>query len=163
MYSSQLRTERYWLLKSEPSTYSIADLQREKTTLWDGVRNYQARNFLREMAIGDRAFFYHSNTKPPGIAGLARVIESEIIDPTQFDPESPYFDPKATPDAPRWQTVKLDYLETFPNYLSLATLKATFRPDELLVVKPGNRLSVTPIATAIARQLLAMGRELDAI
>ncbi|MEO0490141.1 MAG: EVE domain-containing protein, partial [Cyanobacteria bacterium J06659_2] len=83
---------RYWLMKSEPDVYSIADLEKDQTEIWDGIRNYQARNFLRDMAVGDVAFFYHSNTKPPGIAGLMTIVETDVVDPTQFDASSKYYD-----------------------------------------------------------------------
>lgn len=149
----------YWLMKSEPDVYSITDLARDRTTLWDGVRNYQARNFLRQATPGDLAFFYHSNTNPPGIVGVMRVIESGIDDPTQFDPNSHYYDAKSTPEQPRWQTVKLEFVETFPNEISLDQLKATFSPEDLLVVKRGNRLSVMPVDGAIAAQILQMGHQ----
>ena len=147
---------KYWLMKSEPDVYSINDLERDKEEIWDGVRNYQARNFLREMQPEDRAFFYHSNTKPPGIAGLMKITAANIDDPTQFDPKNPYYDPKSTPDNPRWQTVKVGYVETFATYISLEMLKQTFEPDELLVVKRGNRLSVMPVDEATAEKILAI-------
>ena len=149
---------KYWLMKSEPDVYSINDLERDTEEIWDGVRNYQARNFLREMQPGDRAFFYHSNTKPPGIAGLMEITATNIDDPTQFDPKNRYYDPKSTPDNPRWQTVKVGYVETFSTYISLDTLKQTFGPDELLVVKRGNRLSVMPVDEAAAAKILAIAR-----
>lgn len=147
---------KYWLLKSEPNVYSIADLEREQTTVWDGVRNYQARNFLRQMRPGELAFFYHSNAKPPGIAGLMRVTAANVVDPSQFDTSSPYYDPKATQDAPRWQTVNVCHVETFPTYVPLADLKETFTGDELLVVRRGNRLSVMPVAPVIAAKILRL-------
>jgi predicted RNA-binding protein with PUA-like domain len=149
---------RYWLMKSEPDVYSIDDLARNPEEIWDGVRNYQARNFLRTMAVGDRAFFYHSNTKPPGIVGLMTIIEADIVDPTQFDPSNKYYDPKSSPDNPRWRTVKVGYGETFPQAITLEQLKATFSPEELLVVKRGNRLSVMPVETPIAERILAIAR-----
>jgi predicted RNA-binding protein with PUA-like domain len=149
---------RYWLMKSEPDVYSIADLENDPTEIWDGVRNYQARNFLREMQVGDLAFFYHSNTKPPGIVGLMKIIEADIVDPTQFDESSKYYDPKSKPEEPRWRTVKVGYGETFAEQITLDTLKATFSPEELLVVKRGNRLSVMPVDNAVAERLLEMGR-----
>jgi len=145
----------YWLLKSEPDDYSINDLQQEKIAIWDGVRNYQARNFLREMQPSDLAFFYHSNVKPPGIVGLARIIETNIPDPTQFDPESKYYDPKATPEQPRWQTVKVEFVQNLAQKLSLPQLKAMFTPEELAVVKKGNRLSVLPVSSEVAQRLLS--------
>lgn len=147
---------KYWLLKSEPSVYSINDLEREQTTVWDGVRNYQARNFLRQMRPEDMAFFYHSNAKPPGIAGLMRVTAAHVVDPSQFDTSSPYFDPKATEASPRWQTVSVCHVETFANYIPLAGLKATFTGDELLVVRRGNRLSVMPVAAVVAEKILRL-------
>lgn len=146
----------YWLMKSEPSAYGIADLARDKQTLWDGVRNYQARNFLRDMQPGDQIFFYHSNTEPPGIAGLMRVVQSGVIDPTQFDPASPYFDAKSLPDQPRWQTVTVEFVQEFPSLISLERLRQTFTPDQLWVVRQGNRLSVLPVEGAIAKKILEM-------
>lgn len=146
----------YWLMKSEPAVYGIADLARDKETIWDGVRNYQARNLLREMQPGDLVFFYHSNATPPGIAGLMRVVASGIDDPTQFDASSKYFDPKSTPDNPRWQTVKVAFEQEFPQLVPLEVLRQTFSPDELWVVRQGNRLSVMPVPAAVATRILAM-------
>ncbi|MGD1703035.1 EVE domain-containing protein [Dapis sp. BLCC M229] len=147
---------KYWLIKSEPKTYSISDMKQEKTCIWDGVRNYQARNFLRQMNSGDLAFFYHSNTTPPGIIGLVKILESGIADPTQFDPKSKYYDPKSTPNSPRWQTVSVEFVEEFSKLISLANLKQQFTGDELLVVRKGNRLSVMPLAENVAEKILAM-------
>jgi predicted RNA-binding protein with PUA-like domain len=146
----------YWLMKSEPEVYGIEHLQREGTTLWDGIRNYQARNFMRAMQIGDQAFFYHSNSKPPGIIGLMEVIETQLIDPSQFDPNSKYFDPGATPEKPRWDCVKLRYVCQFERLLSLDSLRESFSPDELGVVKRGNRLSILPVSAASAERLLGL-------
>ena len=143
----------YWLLKSEPDVYGIADLDRDRTTIWDGVRNYQARNFLKSMSVGDLAFFYHSNTKPPGIVGLMQIIEAQVVDPSQFDPASDYYDPKSTQIAPRWHTVKLEFVRTFDRQIDLTELRDRFTPAELLVVKQGNRLSVMPILADIADQI----------
>ncbi len=145
--------QNYWLVKSEPNTYSISDLQREQVTIWDGVRNYQARNFLRQMQMGDRVFFYHSNTIPPGLVGLAEVSSINIDDPTQFDPQSKYFDPKSSLAAPRWQTVQIKFLAAFSQMITLETLKQKFTPEELQVVKTGNRLSVLPVAGSIAAKI----------
>ncbi|WP_017662532.1 EVE domain-containing protein [Baaleninema simplex] len=149
----------YWLIKSEPTDYSIDDLQQDETAIWDGVRNYQARNFLRQMQPTDLAFFYHSNVKPPAIVGLARVLESNVNDPTQFDPNSKYYDPKATPDNPRWQTVNFAFVEKFETPISLTQLKERFNPEDLQVVKRGNRLSVMPVNTNIAQQILEMAKQ----
>ena len=144
----------YWLMKSEPDVYGIDHLQQEGTTLWDGIRNYQARNFMRSMAIGDRAFFYHSNAKPPGIVGMMEVIETGLTDPSQFDPASKYFDPKSKPQAPRWDCVRLRYVGTFAELLSLDQLREQFSVEELAVVRQGNRLSILPVPEASATRLL---------
>jgi predicted RNA-binding protein with PUA-like domain len=144
----------YWLMKSEPDVYGIDHLQREQTTLWDGIRNYQARNFMRSMAVGDQAFFYHSNAKPPGIAGLMEVIETGLTDPSQFDPENKYFDPRSKPEAPRWDCVRLRYVRHFPELLSLEELREMFSVEELAVVRQGNRLSILPVPEASASRLL---------
>jgi predicted RNA-binding protein with PUA-like domain len=146
----------YWLMKSEPDVYSISDLQRQGFTIWDGVRNYQARNFLKSMNVGDRAFFYHSNTNPPGIVGLMEIVETMVVDPSQFEVDGEYYDPKSTPDAPRWHTVKAQYLQTFPAILSLPSLREQFSAEELLVVKQGNRLSVLPVSVKTADRVLAL-------
>jgi predicted RNA-binding protein with PUA-like domain len=156
---SHLRSDNsmnYWLMKSEPDVYGIEDLKQDQQTLWDGVRNYQARNFLREMKPGDLAFFYHSNTEPPGIMGLMQIVESNVVDPTQFDPNSDYYDPKSTQEQPRWQTVIVKFVHKFPSLISLEALRQTFTPEELLVVRQGNRLSVLPVANAIAERILEM-------
>jgi predicted RNA-binding protein with PUA-like domain len=146
-------------MKSEPDVYGINDLERDLTTIWDGVRNYQARNFLKSMAVGDLAFFYHSNTKPPGIVGLMQIIAAQVVDPSQFDPDSDYYDPKSTQASPRWHTVKLEFIRSFDRQLDLTELRDQFTPADLLVVKQGNRLSVMPIATNIAEQLLLLAEE----
>jgi predicted RNA-binding protein with PUA-like domain len=146
----------YWLMKSEPDVYSIADLKLDKFSIWDGVRNYQARNFMREMNVRDLVFFYHSNTKIPGIIGLMRVVETNIADPTQFDMNSDYYDAKSTFDSPRWQTVKVEFVEEFVKLISLDELKQEFSVDEILVVRKGNRLSVMPISKGAAEKILKM-------
>ncbi|PSN11405.1 EVE domain-containing protein [filamentous cyanobacterium CCT1] len=146
----------YWLMKSEPDVYSIDDLERDRTELWDGVRNYQARNFLTSMALGDKAFFYHSNTKPPGLVGLMEIVATNVVDPTQFDASNKYYDPKSSPDSPRWHTVKVGYLKTFAQLITLDQLKEIFTSDELWVVRRGSRLSVMPVDEAVAQKLLHM-------
>ncbi|HLP87447.1 MAG TPA: EVE domain-containing protein [Nostocaceae cyanobacterium] len=148
----------YWLMKSEPDVFSIADLQVQKQTIWDGVRNYQARNFLRQMQPGDLAFFYHSNTEKPGIVGLMRVVESGVADPTQFEATSEYYDPKATIENPRWQTVKVEFVEVFSQPVLLSTLKEKFSGEELLVVKKGNRLSVMPVTMEAAKKIFNLSQ-----
>ena len=144
----------YWLMKSEPDAYSIQDLRREEETLWDGIRNYQARNFMRSMKIGDQAFFYHSNTKPPGIVGLMGIIETNIIDPFQFDQSSKYFDKKSKRDNPRWDCVKTKFICEFKNMITLKELSETYTSEELTLVRKGNRLSIMPIEKNIALDLL---------
>lgn len=153
---------QYWLMKSEPSVYGIADLERDRTTIWDGVRNYQARNYLRTMQVGDLAFFYHSNTIPPGVAGLMKIVESSIADPSQFDASSKYYDAKSAIDAPRWQTVRVEFVKTLP-LIPLETLRQRFTPDELAVVRQGNRLSVMPIASEVGNRILTLGDRSDKI
>ena len=148
----------YWLMKSEPDVYSIEDLKRDHTEIWDGVRNYQARNFLTSMSLGDKAFFYHSNTKPPGIVGLMEIVKANVVDPTQFDTASKYYDPKSSPEKPRWHTVTVGYLETFKAGMTLDDLRETFTPEDLWVVRRGNRLSVLPVEDAVAERLLKMAR-----
>ena len=141
-------------MKSEPDAYGIDHLRREGNTLWDGIRNYQARNFMRTMTAGDRAFFYHSNCKPPGIIGLMEVTETGLVDPTQFDPSSKYHDPASKPEAPRWDCVRLAYRGRFQDILSLEDLRQSYQPEELAVVRRGNRLSILPVDDRIAQDLL---------
>ena len=144
----------YWLMKSEPDAYSIDTLKRDGVTLWDGIRNYQARNFMRKMAIGDKVFFYHSNCKPPGIVGFMEVIELNIIDPTQYQKESKYYDPKSSLENPKWDCVKVRYLFKADKFLSLPKLKTLFKEEELILLKKGNRLSIIPIEKEIAELIL---------
>ncbi len=148
-------------MKSEPTVYGIQSLQRDGQTLWDGVRNYQARNFLKAMAQGDRAFFYHSNSQPPGIAGLMEVVATGLVDPSQFDPTSPYYDPKASPDRPRWHTVSVKFLEAYPRLYSLADLRRDFTEEDLLLLRRGNRLSVMPVEPSVADRLRRQVAELQ--
>ena len=141
-------------MKSEPDAYSIDNLKKDETTLWDGIRNYQARNFMRRMSIGDKVFFYHSNCSPPGIVGFMEVVGLNIVDPTQFQKESKYFDPKSSHEKPRWDCVKVKYLFKANKLLSLPELKILFNEEELLVVKKGNRLSIVPVGMKIAKLIL---------
>jgi predicted RNA-binding protein with PUA-like domain len=147
----------YWLMKSEPDVYSISNLEQDQQDIWDGIRNYQARNFLRQMQVGDLAFFYHSNTKIPGISGVMKIIESNVVDPTQFDPNSKYYDPKSTLESPRWQTVTVQFVEKFSELISLNKLKQEFSDDDFLVVKKGNRLSVMPVSETVAEKIAIWG------
>jgi predicted RNA-binding protein with PUA-like domain len=126
---------------------------KDRYTIWDGVRNYQARNFLKSMKVGDLAFFYHSNCQPPGIVGSMVVVESMVIDPTQFDPTSDYYDPKSTPQLPRWHTVKVEFREKFSEMITLEKLRSHFTVEELTLLKRGNRLSVIPLTSEVAVKL----------
>ncbi|HMO03239.1 MAG TPA: EVE domain-containing protein [Kiritimatiellia bacterium] len=141
--------KQYWLMKSEPDVYSITDLERDRTTSWTGVRNYQARNFMRDaMKVGDEVLFYHSNAEPPGVAGLARVVRLAHPDRTALDPGSDYYDPKATEENPIWMHVDVGHVRTFPQVVTLDTLKADPALDGLMVTKRGMRLSVQPVSAA---------------
>lgn len=146
----------YWLLKSEPSVFSIDDLQQRGVSLWDGVRNYQARNFLRAVRTGDEAFFYHSSCPEPGVAGVMTVVRAAYPDPTQFNPDSPYFDPKSPADAPRWDGIDVRFARRFEAIIPLARLKDTPALANLALVQKGSRLSVMPVSTAEWRAILAL-------
>ncbi|MEZ5464799.1 MAG: EVE domain-containing protein [Lysobacteraceae bacterium] len=137
-----------WLMKSEPEEFSIDDLKRVRREPWTGVRNYQARNFMRDdMKVGDTVLFYHSNCADPGVVGLARVASKPYDDPTQFDPESDYYDPKSDPDAARWQMVDIAYKRRFKQTVSLQTLKANAEAlGDFALTRRGNRLSVLPVS-----------------
>jgi predicted RNA-binding protein with PUA-like domain len=138
---------RYWLMKSEPEVFSIQDLARapKKTTFWDGVRNYQARNFLRdEIKVGDGVLFYHSNAAPPGVAGTATVVREGRPDPTQFDPKDDHHDPDSPEDAPRWFGVDVQLEAIFPRFVGLDDLKATAGLEDMVLLKR-SRLSVQPV------------------
>jgi predicted RNA-binding protein with PUA-like domain len=135
----------YWLMKSEPDELSIADLGRLGQTRWDGVRNYQARNFIRAMAAGDQFFFYHSSCPEPGIAGIAHVDTAAYPDPTALDPQSHYHDPKANADKNPWSAIDVSHVETFPKVLGLGYLKQQSALAELALVQKGSRLSVMPV------------------
>ncbi len=138
----------YWLMKSEPDTYSIDDLasQPKKTDHWDGIRNYQARNYMRDgMRKGDLAFFYHSNCEEPGIVGIVEIVRTAYPDHTAFDPDSKYFDPKSDPDNPRWLMVDVRYRRKLRRPVSLATLKAHPELSAMRVCQKGSRLSIMPV------------------
>lgn len=142
------RAKRYWLVKSEPNVYSIADLQRDGKTFWDGVRNYQARNFMRDdMHLGDGVLFYHSSAQPMGIYGVAKVVREAYPDHTQFDASDPHrYDPKSDPANPTWMMVDIGYVGTFKTPITLAMLKQTSGLEKMGVVQRGSRLSVQPVS-----------------
>lgn len=137
---------QYWLMKSEPNKFSIDDLARVKVEPWDGVRNYQARNFMRdEMAVGDRAFFYHSSCKVPGIVGTMEIASEAYPDPTAFDPEDAHYDPKSDADNPTWMLVDVKFLGKLKTPLTLERLKLEPALADTRLLKRGNRLSVFPV------------------
>ena len=146
---------RHWLIKSEPDVFGIDDLATAKREPWSGVRNYQARNFMwKEMKPGDLALFYHSNAKPPGVAGIARVVGEPYPDPTQFQESSEYFDPKSSPENPRWWLVDFEFVGKFRELLPLENLKADPRLAEMMVCQRGTRLSITPVDPAHYKRVL---------
>lgn len=144
------QSRQYWLMKSEPSVFSIEDLARapKRTTGWDGVRNYQARNFMRAMTPGDQVFFYHSNAKPPAIVGIAEVAATAYPDSTQFDRHHKHFDSASNPAAPRWDMVDIRYVRTFDAPLSLDSLRTETALKGMALLQKGSRLSVQPVTKA---------------
>jgi len=135
----------YWLMKSEPDELSITGLQTLGQARWDGVRNYQARNFLRAMAVGDEFFFYHSSCPEPGIAGIGKIVKAAYPDPTALDKKSHYFDVKASADKNPWTAIDVAFVETFPKVLGLGYLKQQAALEQLPLVQKGSRLSVMPV------------------
>ena len=147
----------YWLMKSEPDDYSIDDLQRDRRDPWDGVRNYQARNMMRDdMRVGDEVFFYHSNCKAPGIVGIAKVASKPYPDATQFDPESKYYDPKSSEQNPRWYLVDVRYVRKLKRTITLSELKQLPELDGFVLTRKGNRLSIMPVAPEHWERILSI-------
>jgi len=137
---------RYWLIKSEPSAYSIDDLKRDKSTLWEGIRNYQARNFMmKEMKVGDEALFYHSSAEPPGAVGIAEVSGAAEPDPTQFDSGDSHYDPKATPAKPIWFCVRVKFKQKFGRQVALSELRERKELKDMVLLQKGSRLSIQPV------------------
>ena len=152
--------KKYWLVKSEPSVFSIEDLKKSKnqTTFWDGVRNYQARNFLRdEMKKGDQVLFYYSNTDPNAVVGICEVVKEGYADHTQFDPENKHFFPSADPQNPIWFMVDVKFLKEFKNPVTLQDIKENPRLKNIRLMQKGNRLSVMPIEKAEFDEIVKMG------
>jgi predicted RNA-binding protein with PUA-like domain len=149
---------QHWLIKSEPSVFSIQDLARapRKTTAWEGVRNYQARNFLRAMRQGDRCLFYHSNADPPGVAGVVEVVREAYPDATAWDPRSPYHDPKAAPEKPVWSMVDVRLVEIFDREIPLDELRGVKPLAGMELLRRGSRLSVQPVTAAEFRTILKL-------
>jgi len=153
--------KKYWLMKSEPNAFSIDDLSRCKdgTEPWDGIRNYQARNFMRdEMSVGDGVLFYHSNCPEPGVVGLAEVASDPYPDKTAFDPKSKYHDPKSNPEQPRWILVDVRFVEKFPRTVTLAEMRTVKILEEMKILQKGNRLSITPVRKKEYDRLVKLGR-----
>jgi predicted RNA-binding protein with PUA-like domain len=152
------KTTHYWLMKSEPSTFSIDDLANapRRTTSWDGVRNYQARNFMRSMAIGDQVLFYHSNADPPAVVGVAEVVKTAYPDPTQFEKRNKHYDPESDPSNPRWDMVDIRYVRTFSCPVTLDRLRKETGLKGLVLLQKGSRLSVQPVTRSEWDQILAL-------
>ena len=154
------KTRRYWLMKSEPDAFSIDDLERVGVEPWSGVRNYQARNFMRDgMQPGDGVLFYHSNCEPPGVVGLASVASTAYPDPTQFDPGSVYHDPKSTPEQPRWMLVDVKFERKLKRCITLAELKACPQLEDFALVQRGSRLSVMPVVKSQYDFIIALEKK----
>lgn len=152
-----------WLMKCEPSAYTIDDLERDGRTAWEGVRNFQARNFLRDqMKEGDPVLFYASNADPSGVTGLAAIVRAGYPDPYAFKKGHTYYDPDSRKDAPTWYSVDLGFVEKFPGVVSLETLKATRGLEEMVVTKKGSRLSVQPVTRAEYEIVVRLGRKAQA-
>jgi predicted RNA-binding protein with PUA-like domain len=146
----------YWLMKTEPDEFSIDALAKKKTEPWSGVRNYQARNFIRAMHIGDGVLFYHSSCEIPGVAGIAEVATAPHPDATQFDPKSDYFDAKSTRAQPRWSLVDVKFKRKLKRVIPLTELKTHRELQDLILIRPGNRLSVLPVSKAHWDFILAL-------
>lgn len=137
---------KYWLMKSEPTTYSIDDFSKNKKTLWEGVRNYQARNFMtKEMSVGDQFLFYHSSCDIPGAMGIGKISKSAVADPTAFDKKSEYFEPKATREKPIWECVEVEFVKKFSNEVPLTLIRSEPKLKKMALLKPGTRLSIQPV------------------
>jgi len=144
-------------MKSEPDAYSIDDLQRDGRDMWDGIRNYQARNMMRDdMKVGDEIFFYHSNCKEPGIVGIARVVSEPYPDPTQFDKKSKYFDAKSKKEDPRWVLVDVEFVRKLERNITLAEIKEQRSLDDMILTRKGNRLSIMPVSGKHWNKILSL-------
>jgi predicted RNA-binding protein with PUA-like domain len=147
---------QYWLMKNEPECYSLDDLKRDGSYVWDGVRNYQARNLMKEMKEGDLVLYYYSNSDPSGVAGVAKVVKTAYPDPSQFNKKSEYFDPKATSETPRWLAVDVAFVSKFKEVLSLQELKTDPFFADMVVIKKGVRLSVQPVSPKHFKRIVKM-------
>jgi predicted RNA-binding protein with PUA-like domain len=155
---------QYWLIKSEPESFSIQDLAKAKgkTTCWDGVRNYQARNFLRAMKKGDLALYYHSNAEPPAVVGTVSIVREAYADRSAWDPKSDYHDPKASPENPVWSMVDVKLLEIFPREIPLDELRGVKALAGMELLRRGSRLSVQPVTAAEFRTITSLAAKTTA-
>ena len=152
----------YWLFKSEPDVFSFADLKARKREPWSGVRNFQARNYMRDhMRTGDEALFYHSSCPQPGIAGVMTIVSEPYPDPTQFNPADEYFDPKATLEKPVWQLVDVAWEKDFKRFVPLESLRTDPELSDLLILRRGNRLSITPLTAAQFKRICRLGAAVE--
>jgi len=149
---------QYWLMKSEPDQFGIADLERVKVEPWTGVRSFFARAHMRAMTVGDAVLFHHSGAKPPGVAGLARVVRTGVVDETQFDPDSKYYEPRATREAPIWDCVEVEYVATLPHFVAMDRIRAEPGLADMLLLRRGMRLSVQPVTQAEYEGIVALGQ-----
>lgn len=151
--------KKYWLMKSEPSVFSIDDLEKNGRTLWEGVRNYQARNYMmNDMRVGDEVLFYHSNAEPPGIAGVATVSKAAVPDPTAFDKKSEYFEPKATKEKPIWLCVEVKFAKKFKSLIPLEELRNNKKLSKMVLLQKGSRLSVQPVSEAEFKEIFRIAK-----
>lgn len=152
-------SKKYWLVKSEPTVYSIDDFTKDQTTRWEGVRNYQARNFMtNEMSVGDSVLFYHSNATPPSVVGLGKVSKPAAPDTTALNKKSEYFDPKATPEKPIWFCVELEFITKFSKPVSMDQLRASQELQKMQLLQRGSRLSVMPVTKEEFDVIVGLGR-----
>jgi predicted RNA-binding protein with PUA-like domain len=158
----RMAKQQFWLMKSEPEAFSIEDLKKAKqqTTCWDGVRNYQARNYMRAMQLGDLAFYYHSNAEPSAIVGIAEIVKTAYPDPTQFDPEDSHFDPKSKMEAPAWDMVDVKFVEQFNAPLSLEMLRDLPALEGMELLRRGSRLSVQPVTAAQWKAIVKLAKKI---
>ena len=152
---------KYWLIKSEPEVFSIDDLAKAKnqTTFWDGVRNYQARNFMRdEMKIGDQVIFYHSNSEPPGAAGICEVVKEGYPDFTAFDPDDLHYDPNSKKDSPTWMMIDVKFIRKFNKFVPISQIRKNKKLQKIQLLQRGNRLSVMPLTKTAFDELMKVGK-----
>jgi predicted RNA-binding protein with PUA-like domain len=152
------RMANHWLMKTEPESFNIADLERVRVEPWSGVRSHFARAYMRQMHVGDEVLFYHSSCEPPGVAGLARVVRTGVVDETQFDPDSKYYDPKATREKPVWDCVDVEYVATVSYFVALPRMRAEPALADMVLLRRGMRLSVQPVTADHYARIVEMSR-----